>query len=469
MSPPTAVSLKRIGKHYRLYQTPGDRFKEAFSLSGKKYHDKFYALRDIDLDIRRGEVLAVLGKNGSGKTTLLSIIAGILQPNEGRVIAGGKICPLLNLGAGFNPDFTGRENISFYRIVLGYQKTVSGNDLEDIIAFAELGRFIDQPLRTYSKGMALRLAFAVAISTEPDILVIDEVLAVGDQLFQRKCYSKIQQLMDRGTTVVLATHNLQVASGLCTHAVLLDGGMMVARGEPKQTINAYQALLFPRSEAPSEPTMPARAAGSLSDPAPDQPGQMDQVDRLAAAACRGDAGATVQEGDLTGPSSRYIEGLKPKSTCVEKNYDVDISHITLRDQRDERVNLLRPEGEFFFCYRVLFGIDVAKVTFAITFRNEKGFPIGWSGGHHPKPRIIHLDEVSAGDAYSVKWRFVCTFLPGPPFFIDAGVVGLLNEQEVRLCFIKDALAFKVAEFESPRRFGGVVQFGQDVLFSKVVP
>jgi len=188
-----AISLKNVSKYYKLYNKPKDRLKEALSRSGKIYHKKFYATKNLDLEIKKGEILGIVGKNGSGKSTLLKLITGVLTPDEGSITVNGKISALLELGSGFNPEFTGMQNIFFYGTILGFSKEEMKEKLDDILAFADIGDFIQQPLKTYSSGMKSRLGFAVAVHIDPEILILDEVLAVGDILFRRKCYAKMEE------------------------------------------------------------------------------------------------------------------------------------------------------------------------------------------------------------------------------------------------------------------------------------
>ena len=180
-----AISIKNVSKYYKLYNSPKDRLKESLSFSNKQYHKKFYATQNLSLDIKKGEILGIVGKNGSGKSTLLKLITSVLTPDEGSIKVNGKISALLELGSGFNPEFTGIENIFFYGTILGFSKQEMEAKLDDIIAFADIGDFIYQPLKSYSSGMKSRLGFAVAIHIEPEILILDEVLSVGDVLFQR--------------------------------------------------------------------------------------------------------------------------------------------------------------------------------------------------------------------------------------------------------------------------------------------
>ena len=237
-----AISLKNISKCYKRYASPVDRLKELL-LPHKSRAVEFWALRDINLDIYQGETLGIVGQNGSGKSTLLQIIAGTLTPSQGEAAVNGRVSALLELGSGFNPEFTGRQNVFFNGRLLGLTREEIEARFDDIAAFAEIGSFIEQPVKTYSSGMALRLAFAVAASIDPEILIIDEALAVGDVKFQARCMKRIRRLRDQGTTILFVSHDTGSVISLCQRAVLLNQGTLLDVGTPKAVANRYIALL----------------------------------------------------------------------------------------------------------------------------------------------------------------------------------------------------------------------------------
>lgn len=238
-----AISVKNLSKTYRLFGHPGDRIKQFFSLGLKQYHREFTALQDVSFDIKKGETVGIIGRNGSGKSTLLQLICGILKPTSGSVQVNGRISALLELGAGFNPEFTGRENVYFQGALMGFTQAQMADRFDEIAAFADIGEFIDQPVRTYSSGMFVRLAFAVAINLDPDILVIDEALAVGDAAFQSRCMEKIHELQSAGVTIVLVAHASSIIAGLCTHAVQINNGTLIQHGAPSQVLASYEEAL----------------------------------------------------------------------------------------------------------------------------------------------------------------------------------------------------------------------------------
>ncbi|MBE9035248.1 ABC transporter ATP-binding protein [aff. Roholtiella sp. LEGE 12411] len=237
-----AISLKNISKCYKRYARPVDRLKEIL-LPGKNRAQEFWALKDINLVISKGETLGIVGQNGSGKSTLLQIIAGTLTPTTGEVWVNGRVSALLELGSGFNPEFTGRQNVFFNGQILGLSRDEVEAKFDDIAAFAEIGDFIEHPVKTYSSGMVVRLAFAVIANTEPSILIVDEALAVGDAKFQARCMKRIRQLKEQGVTILFVSHDSGSVKMLCNSAVMMNYGRILEIGEPKEVVNHYIALL----------------------------------------------------------------------------------------------------------------------------------------------------------------------------------------------------------------------------------
>lgn len=237
-----SISLNNISKCYKRYPYPVDRLKEIL-LPGKSRAKEFWALRNINLDVYRGETLGIVGQNGSGKSTLLQIVAGTLTPTTGTIKVDGRISALLELGSGFNPEFTGRQNVFFNGQVLGLSREEVLNKFDSIAAFAEIGSFIDRPVKTYSSGMVVRLAFAVVANIEPSILIVDEALAVGDAKFQARCMKRIRQLKEQGVTVLFVSHDPSSVKMLCNRAVLMNHGLILDIDRPKEVINHYIALL----------------------------------------------------------------------------------------------------------------------------------------------------------------------------------------------------------------------------------
>ncbi len=243
------IRLQHLSKKYPMYERPGDKLRELLSLRRKKLHREFWALKDIDLEVYAGSTLGVVGQNGSGKSTLLQILAGILQQTRGDCLVRGKVGALLELGSGFNPEFSGRENIFMNGAIMGMSRRLIENRLDAILDFADIGEFVDQPVKTYSSGMFMRLAFAVAIHVDPEILLVDEALAVGDLVFQHRCTNSMQQFRAQGKTIVFVTHDLQAVTRFCDRAILLDRGRKLCDGSPEDVVQRYRALMFKREQS----------------------------------------------------------------------------------------------------------------------------------------------------------------------------------------------------------------------------
>src|SRR6185312_1065790 len=247
-----AIRISNLSKCYQIYDTPHDRLKQFVAprlqrlarQTQKRYYREFWALRNVSFEVKRGETVGIVGRNGSGKSTLLQIICGTLTPTDGTVETRGRVAALLELGSGFNPDFTGRENVYLNASVLGLSKQEIDARFDDIAAFADIGQFIEQPIKTYSSGMMVRLAFSVAINVDPEILIIDEALSVGDELFQRKCFSRLEAIRKTGATILFVSHSGSAVVELCDRALLMDSGERLAVGSPKQIVGRYQKLLY---------------------------------------------------------------------------------------------------------------------------------------------------------------------------------------------------------------------------------
>ena len=225
-----AVSVKNLSKAYNVYRLTADRLREILSIRRRSYHEEYWALRDISFEVERGRIVGLVGQNGAGKSTLLQLLSRILQPTTGEVFLKGRIAALLALGAGFDPEFTGRENVYLNGAVLGISREEMDERFDLIEDFAEIGTFLDQPVKTYSSGMYIRLAFAVAANIDADIFILDEALAVGDSMFQRRCYRRLEQAKKAGKTIILASHSAQVIQTVCDEAILLDRGRMLTSG-----------------------------------------------------------------------------------------------------------------------------------------------------------------------------------------------------------------------------------------------
>ncbi|MFA7336434.1 MAG: ABC transporter ATP-binding protein [Candidatus Obscuribacterales bacterium] len=253
------VNVSQVSKRYNIYERPVDRLREILVGNRQSFHREYWALRDIDIQFHQG-ITALIGPNGSGKSTLLQIIAGVLEPTAGTVVRNGRITAILELGAGFQSEYTGRENVVMNAMILGVSKTEIEKLLPSIAAFAELGDFFDQPIKTYSSGMVVRLAFATAVSVEPEILLVDEALAVGDVYFQNKCKEHIWAMKNAGKTIIFVSHDMHAVAEWCQHAVLLNGGQIVKQGSVEEVLPLYRELMDDHSLVKSkEFTLPVSA------------------------------------------------------------------------------------------------------------------------------------------------------------------------------------------------------------------
>jgi lipopolysaccharide transport system ATP-binding protein len=263
---PPALRVEAVSKQYRIYDRPADRLKETLTRGRWKAHREFWALSDVSFEVEPGTTTGIIGPNGSGKSTLLQIITGTLEPTHGSVSLEGRVAALLELGAGFNTEFTGIENIFMNASLMGLSKTETERLLPEIASFAEIGDFIYQPLKTYSSGMYVRLAFATAIATSPQILIIDEALAVGDAVFQHRCMRRIKEMQENGTTILFVSHDPSAIRALCNRAILLNHGKIVAEGTPADVLNRYQKIIMARQQAYEANLKPANTETNAEAP-----------------------------------------------------------------------------------------------------------------------------------------------------------------------------------------------------------
>jgi len=293
-----ALRVEKVSKQYRIYERPGDRLKESLTRGLLRRHQEFWALRDVDFEIESGTTVGIVGPNGCGKSTLLQIIAGTLAPTHGDVWHEGRIAALLELGAGFDPEFTGVENVYMNASLLGLTRRETDALFPAIERFAEIGPFLFQPVKTYSSGMYVRLAFAIAASVEPDILIIDEALAVGDAVFQHRCLRRINELHERGATVLFVSHDAAAVRALCSRAILLKAGSVIADGKPADVLNLYQKIIMEREQAYEA------EAGALSS----EPTAADEsLPPLSYAYRHGDRSAEIIGAELTDATHARVE------------------------------------------------------------------------------------------------------------------------------------------------------------------
>ena len=244
MSSEVILKVENVGKRYEIYEAPHHRLLQTLLRGKKQFYKEFWALKDLSFEVKKGECLGIIGRSGCGKSTLLQIIAGTLASTTGSVSVTGKVAALLELGSGFNPEFTGRENVYMNGAIMGLSRTEIEQKFDEIAAFADIGEFIEQPVKIYSSGMMVRLAFAAAINVDPNILIIDEALSVGDVFFQQKCHARIEELISNGTTVIIVSHDMPSIEKYSDNVLLIDQGQMLFWGQPNEAVNRYYALFF---------------------------------------------------------------------------------------------------------------------------------------------------------------------------------------------------------------------------------
>lgn len=327
-----AVSLSNVSKKYRVFGNQRDRLVEALSFGRKKRGRDFWALRDVNLEVGKGASLGVLGRNGAGKSTLLTVISGVLQPTTGSVEVDGRLAALLQLGAGFKPEYTGRENAMLNGLILGIDRKEIIRRFDDIEAFADLGEFMDRPVKTYSSGMKSRLGFAVAVHLEPDVLLVDEALSVGDAVYKHAGMQKMQELRETGTTVVFVSHSLDMIRNFCSEAVLLHEGNVLVHGETEEALDHYEALVSEISAGRGEGDPFSEGADGLEEPAfKEDPGLESDRTRMMR---HGTGEARVKNVEVLDERGRPIESTTPGSPLtvrvhVEYAEDVPLSAVRI--------------------------------------------------------------------------------------------------------------------------------------------
>ena len=317
----TALRVENVSKQYRIYATPTDRLKESLTRGWVKKHREFWALKDISFEVEKGTTTGIIGPNGSGKSTLLQIITGTVEPTHGEVWHEGRIAALLELGSGFNPEFTGIENVFMNASLMGFSRRETEALLPEIERFAEIGQFIHQPIKTYSSGMYVRLAFSIAISASPEILIVDEALAVGDAIFQHRCTRRLKQMQDAGVTVLFVSHDAAAVRALCSRAILLHGGTIVDDGHPQDVLNRYQKIIMARENDYESANQPPSEALASTDDLPAEPAPLNYTFR------HGDGTAEVLQVDLlnaAGESVKVVESGEPIRLRMRVRFHAEI-------------------------------------------------------------------------------------------------------------------------------------------------
>ena len=344
------IQIEHLSKMYKLYDKPSDRLKESLGLTRQKRYREHYALHDINFDIEEGECVGIIGTNGSGKSTILKIITGVLSPTEGTVTVNGRISALLELGAGFNMEYSGLENVYLNGTMIGFSKEEIDQRLDDILAFADIGDFIHQPVKMYSSGMFVRLAFAVAINIDPEILIVDEALSVGDVFFQAKCYHKFEEFKKQGKTILFVSHDLSSIAKYCDRVVLLNKGQMLDQGSPKAMVDMYKQLLVNQ------------------DP--------------------------VKQGGGSGKAAEnWREGFRVNPDTLEYGEkQAEIIDFVVLDSEGRQTNTIEKGTVFEIKMRVHFNESIQQPIMAYTFKNIQGTEITGTNTMYEEAVVEHPDE-----------------------------------------------------------------------------
>ena len=392
-----AITVKDVTKIYKLYDKPIDRLKEALNPFHKEYHKKFYALNNLSFEVKKGETVGIIGTNGSGKSTILKIITGVLTPTTGEVEVNGVISALLELGAGFNMDYTGIENIYMNGTMMGFSKKEMDAKLQEILDFADIGDFVYQPVKTYSSGMFVRLAFALAINVEPEILIVDEALSVGDVFFQSKCYRRMEEIRQKGTTILMVTHDMGSIIKYCDKVVLVNKGNFVAEGAPGHMVDLYKKILAGQMEG-------LEAAKDVDSDFSGENAEKEQKEKTYQL-----PHGKLMKDSLTINSNRteYGDGR------------AEIYDLGLFDQRGNLTNLLLKGEEFTIKEKIRFAAPIQSPIFTYTIKDKKGTDLT---GTNTMFEGTDIKPVKAGDEYEVSFTQKMT-LQGGEYLLSMSCTG----------------------------------------------
>jgi ABC-type polysaccharide/polyol phosphate transport system ATPase subunit len=420
MNNSVVIQAANLSKVYKLYNKPVDRVKETLHPLRKQYHRDFYALKDVSFEVTRGETLGIIGRNGSGKSTLLKILAGVLSPSSGSASVHGKVSALLELGTGFNPELSGIDNIYFNGSILGYTRDEMDARMDSILSFADIGDFVHQPIKMYSSGMLVRIAFAAAINIDPDILIIDEALSVGDAKFQRKCYAKFQEFKKAGKTVLFVSHGIETIKQFCDRTILLDAGTFVAQGLPDAIAKIYLKRLFGENVNP--PTLNATSTiMKISKNFPVSTGEE-----------RGSVRSLIS----TKKSDITEETPNDKEMRIT-NGKVELFDFGILDDAGHIVTCLETEKEYTIYSKALFHTDLNcnDLFMGIGIHNIKGLLLYWT---NTDLHNINISSHKAGTVVEGRFHFINRLAPGD-FFLGFVIRNLTEIFDKR----SDVLHFKV--------------------------
>lgn len=394
-----AISVMDVSKIYRLYDKPIDRLKEALSPTHKKYHKEFFALDKLSFNVEKGSTVGIIGTNGSGKSTILKIITGVLNPSTGSVKVDGNISALLELGAGFNSDYTGIENIYMNGTMMGFSREEMEKKLPEILEFADIGDFVYQPVKTYSSGMFVRLAFALAINVEPEILIVDEALSVGDVFFQSKCYAKMEEIRKKGTTILMVTHDMGSIIKYCDKVVLLNKGKFLAEGSARDMVDLYKKILAGQFDETSM---------ELSD---FNSGVVEDLANIKRS----------KEDTFMKTTNELMKAKMTINPSLTEYGDgrAGIVDFGIVDAKGSISNLLM-KGEYFYIKeKIRFNSKIKSPIFTYTIKDKKGTELS---GTNTMLEAAKVEEVDEGDIYEVSFKQKMT-LQGGEYLLSMSCTG----------------------------------------------
>ena len=404
-----AIDVRDVTKIYKLYDKPIDRLKESLTPLHRNYHRDFYALNHISFQVKKGETVGIIGTNGSGKSTILKIITGVLTPTIGTVQVDGVISALLELGAGFNMDYTGIENIYMNGTMMGFSRKEMDEKLQDILDFADIGDFVYQPVKTYSSGMFVRLAFALAINVDPEILIVDEALSVGDVFFQAKCYRRMEEIRKSGTTILMVTHDMGSIIKYCDKVVLLNRGEFVAEGAPGRMVDLYKKILAGQMESLKE--------------------ELEEMNDFSGDSVSG--GGALEDKEFKKEETRS-GGLMKDKIAVNANRTeygdgrAEIFDFGLEDQRGNLSNLILKGEMFTIREKIRFFADIKAPIFTYTIKDKKGTSLT---GTNTMYEGADIKPVKNGDVYEVSFTQKMT-LQGGEYLLSMSCTGFEGEEHV---------------------------------------
>lgn len=438
MSSDISIEVSGLGKCFQIYDTPRDRLWQMIWRGRKQLYHEFWALRDVSFTIGKGECVGIVGRNGSGKSTLLQLICGTLSPTTGTVHTEGRIAALLELGSGFNPEFSGLENVYLNGALLGLERNEIEKRLDDILNFADIGEFVHQPVKNYSSGMMMRLAFAVQAAVEPDILIVDEALAVGDEKFQRKCFARLEALKAKGTSILFVSHSGPQIIEFCDRAILIEQGSRVLTSTPLQVVRAYQKLIY----APAEEQRQLLDAYCALDR-----GEEIKPTDSANTAANGTGFAKAGPISVTQAFDYHDSSLVPETTTHYAEQGARIESFRILDEKDNVCNVLGAGREYRIVMSGSIKAEVERSYLGMHIRSVSGAVI--TGQRYPEEGRF-IESGGRDTNFSVTYSLKMIMIPGV-YFVGGGV---WSTSEPNCCHrVLDALMFRVAAEERSFSFG----------------